>query len=113
MKQFGSVAVAGVVLVALVGCSGSSATEVEPKKTDSSASSSEAPAGNEPVEASGDDCAEKKADDDVEVSFGEMEAVSDEWATDLGMQWRHYYPTTITNVTTRSEERRVGKECPV
>ena len=66
------------------------------------------PAGNEPVEASGDDCAERAADDDVEVTFGEMEAVSDEWATDLGLQWRHYYPTTITNVTTSTCLFQVG-----
>ena len=98
MKRFGSVAVAGVVLMALVGCSGSDATEVDPPTAGSSPSASSAPADDKPV-AAGGDCSVREADDDVEVSYGEMSAASDEWSADLGHQWRHYYPMTIKNVS--------------
>ena len=99
MKRFGSVAVAGVVMVALVGCAGSEAKVEEPTKTASPQSSSSAPVDDKPVVAGGDECAVKDADDDVEVSFGEMAAASDEWAADLDRVWRHYYPLTITNIS--------------
>ena len=99
VKRFGSVAVAGVVLVAMAGCSGSEAKVEDPTKSASPQSSTSAPTDGESVAAGGDQCAEKKADDDVEVSFGEMAAASDEWAAEMGRQWRHYYPLTVTNVS--------------
>ena len=95
VKRFGSAVVAGAVMLALAGCSGGETNAAEtPPQTSSSASTDVAP-----VEAGGDDCSVREAGNDIEVSYGEMSAASDEWAADLGLQWRHYYPMTITNVS--------------
>ena len=104
VKRFGSVVVAGAVMVALAGCSGGETNAAEtPPQTSSSASTDVTP-----VEATGDECSVKDADNDVEVSFGEMAAASDEWSAEMGRQWRHYYPLTVTNISAETCMFTVG-----
>ncbi|MGP7959730.1 hypothetical protein ACTVCO_02830 [Sanguibacter sp. A247] len=59
--------------------------------------------GKQPSEPSGGDaawCVGGDADaSEVEVTFGAPAAAKDEWASDLGLTWRHYIPVTLTNKT--------------
>lgn len=59
-------------------------------------------------------CARNKnaGEDVLEVSFGDIQTASDEWARSLGRETRHYVPVTLRNITDKdcSYNIKVGLE---
>ncbi|MBI9115939.1 hypothetical protein [Sanguibacter suaedae] len=98
MKNWHKALVCGLAASVLVGCSGGS----DPKPAAGAASATETATAAEGTEATEGDnpwCEQGDVTDELEVTFGEMAAASDEWAEDLDREWRHYFPVTITNVS--------------
>ncbi len=93
MRHWKTILATGAVLAVLTGCSDGEA-KVEPTGGTSTGGGSTAtsaePGGNAW-------CDEGEATDDVEVTFGDMAAASDEWAESIDREWRHYFPVTVTN----------------
>lgn len=98
MKHWQTSLASVALVVALSGCSG---TETETPTTTSTGGASPSGVASTPVEpeAGTSWCEDGQVTDEVDVTFGEMAAASDEWSEAMERQWRHYFPVTITNVS--------------
>lgn len=93
MKRWRVVAATGIALAVLAGCSG----ETDPQPT---GAGTESPSQEEQAPETDSTCDYSEAGDaHVEIGFGEIAAASDEWSEFLGLEWRHYLPITVTNLT--------------
>lgn len=124
MKRFGSAVLAGVVMATLVACSGGPATDGpattgaaptgattdDRPLTGSDAPTTWAEGERLPGEVSDPCPRDQDVNADITTTFGELTAASDEWSAAMGVQWRHYYPMTITNVSAATCFFRVGAE---
>jgi len=98
-----SAAVLALAVVLLAGCSGND----EPTSTPTTPTTSQSdPSGDGTTEPAADSrCSftTQDATDDVAVDISDtITEAKDEWATEMGIASRHYYPMTITNTSDES-----------
>lgn len=98
MKRIGTVAMVGVVMLGLAGCSGSGSTDPSEVSPTSSSVKPTLPTTGETAAEGKKECDKDTAPDRLEISYGDLTAASDEWSAELGLTWRHYYPLTIKNI---------------
>ncbi|MGO1318571.1 MAG: hypothetical protein ACTMIR_16300 [Cellulomonadaceae bacterium] len=112
-RRVGTMAAATVVVGLLVGCSGGAGDDVASTAQQTTGATQEDPAPTsddvspsaEATEGDGEEdrpwCQGLSANEgtELETTFGEMGAASDEWSAAQGRQWRHFFPATVRNVS--------------
>lgn len=112
LKHWHKALASGLLVSALVGCSGSS----DPDPTTSAPTAAPGTGTATPSETAPADnpwCEQGDVTDELEVTFGEMAAASDEWSEDIDRTWRHYFPVTIKNVSDKPCVFRVKLDAAV
>jgi hypothetical protein len=99
VRQWRKIVAGGLLLGVLGACSSGPDDGPAPTSATSAAPSAAAPTPSPTPTVDDRWCEEGEVDDELEVTFGEISAASDEWSAAMGRTWRHYIPVTLTNVS--------------
>ncbi len=99
MEHWRKIVAGGLLLGVLGACSSDPDDGPVATSTTSSVPSAAAPTPSATPTVDDRWCEEREVVDELEVTFGEISAASDEWSEAMGRTWRHYIPVTLTNVS--------------